>query len=98
MAEQGLYEIMAVARARGIALPGEAMRTTMAMFDGLSPQSTSSMQRDVMEGRPSELEAQIGAVVRLGQEVDVATPLHEFIYHILLPLELRARGKVQFPG
>jgi 2-dehydropantoate 2-reductase len=97
MAEQGLNEIMAVARARGIVLPGDAMRTTMAMFDALSPQSTSSMQRDVMEGRLSELEAQIGAVVRLGQEADVATPLHEFIYHSLLPLELRARGKVQFP-
>jgi len=87
---------MAVARARGIWLPGEAMRTTMAMFDSLSPQSTSSMQRDMMEGRPSELEAQIGAVVRLGQEVGVATPLHTFIYNSLLPLEFRARGQVQF--
>jgi 2-dehydropantoate 2-reductase len=79
MAEQGLYEIMAVARARGIALPGEVMRTIMAMFDGLSPQSTSSMQRDIMEGRPSEFEAQIGAVVRLGQEVGVAIPLHTLV-------------------
>ena len=98
MAEQGLYEIIAVAQARGIALPGEAMRTTMAMFDGLSPKSTSSMQRDVMEGHPSELEAQIGAVVRLGQEADVLTPLHTFIYYSLLPMELRARGQLQFPG
>ena len=97
MAEQGLYEIMAVARARDIALPGEAVRTTMAMFDGLAPQSTSSMQRDVMEGRPSELEAQIGAVVRLGRGADVVTPLHTFIYHSLLPMELRARGQIQFP-
>jgi 2-dehydropantoate 2-reductase len=57
-----------VAWARGIALPAEALQTTMAMFDGLSPQSTSSLRGDVMEGRLSELEAQIGAVVRLGQE------------------------------
>ena len=97
MAEQGLREIVAVARARDIPLPGDAMRTIMSMFDGLSPQSTSSMQRDVMEGRPSELEAQIGAVVRFGQEADVATPLHTFIYHSLLPMELRARGQLQFP-
>ena len=97
MAEQGLREIVAVARARDITLPKDAMGTTMAMFDGLSPQSTSSMQRDVMEGRPSELEAQIGAVVRFGQEADVATPLHTFIYHSLLPMELRARGQLQFP-
>ena len=97
MAEQGLHEIVAVARARDIALPEDAMRTTMAMFDGLSPRSTSSMQRDVMEGRPSELDAQIGAVVRFGQQADVATPLHIFIYHSLLPMELRARGQLQFP-
>ncbi len=97
MAEQGLGEIVAVARARDITLPEDARGTAMAMFDGLSPQSTSSMQRDVMQGRPSELEAQIGAVVRFGKEAEVATPLHTFIYHSLLPMELRARGQLQFP-
>ncbi len=49
-----------------------------------------------MEGCPSELEAQIGAVVRFVQEADVATPQHTFIYHSLLPMELRARGQLQF--
>jgi 2-dehydropantoate 2-reductase len=49
------------------------------------------MQRDVMAGRPSELESQNGAVVRLGREVGVATPLHAFIYHSLIPMELQAR-------
>jgi 2-dehydropantoate 2-reductase len=97
MAEQGLGEIVAVARARDIKLPEDAVRKTMAMFDGLSPQSTSSMQRDVLQGRPSELEAQIGAVVRFGQQTATSTPLHTFIYHSLLPRELRARGQLQFP-
>jgi 2-dehydropantoate 2-reductase len=92
------YRVATPPSARGIALPADTMRTTMTMFDGLSPQSTSSLQRDVMEGRPSELESQIGAVVRLGQEVGVATPLHTFIYNSLLPLELRARGQLQFPN
>jgi len=97
MAEQGLREIMAVAQARDIGLPGEALKMTLAMYDGLAPQTTSSMQRDVMEGRPSELEAQIGAVVRLGEGANVRTPLHTFIYHTLLPMELQARGQIQFP-
>ena len=56
------------------------------------------MQRDVMAGRPSELEAQNGSVVRLGRAVGVETPLHAYIYYSLLPLELRARGEVQFSG
>jgi hypothetical protein len=51
-----------------------------------------------MEGRPSELESQNGGVVRLGQDAGVATPVHRFIYHSLLPLELRARARrIGFP-
>jgi 2-dehydropantoate 2-reductase len=96
MAERGLQEIITLAAARNISLPDEALQTTMTIYDGLVPQSTASLQRDVMEGRPSELEAQIGAVVRFGLESNVATPLHTFIYHSLLPMELRARGRLQF--
>ena len=96
MLKQAMHEVLAVARARGIALPEEAIPRTMTLIDGLPPGGTASMQRDVMGGRPSELESQNGAVVRLGREVGVDTPLHAFIYHSLLPLELRARGQVQF--
>jgi 2-dehydropantoate 2-reductase len=96
MAELSLQEIIAVAAARDITLPEEALQTAMTMYDGLAPQSTASLQRDVMEGRPSELEAQIGTVVRFGQEAHVATPQHTFIYRSLLPMELRARGQLQF--
>ena len=96
MAEMSLQEIIAVAAARDISLPEEALQTIMTMYDGLVPKSTASLQRDIMEGRPSELEAQIGAVVRFGQEADVATPQHTFIYYSLLPMELRARGQLQF--
>lgn len=98
MAEQGLEEVIALARAREIALPEDAMGTVMAVFDSLPPEGTPSMQRDLMEGRPSELDAQIGVVVRFGQEAHVATPLYTFMYHSLLPMELRARGQVQFPA
>ena len=96
MAELNLQEIIAVAAARDISLPEEALQTAMNMYDGLVPESTASLQRDVMAGRPSELDSQIGAVVRFGQEADVATPQHTFIYRSLLPMELRARGQLQF--
>ena len=97
MAETALQEIVRVAQARDIALPENPVPMTMKMYDSFPPGITSSMQRDIAEGRPSELDAQIGAVVRFGKEADVATPLHQFIYHSLLPLELRARGNIQFP-
>jgi 2-dehydropantoate 2-reductase len=96
MAESALQEIIRVAQARDTGLPENAIPTIMNMYDGFPPDITSSMQRDIAQGRPSELEAQIGAVVRFGKEEDVATPLHKFIYHTLLPMELRARGQLQF--
>jgi 2-dehydropantoate 2-reductase len=98
MLVQAMQEIFEVGRAHGVALEPEVFDRTMAFFEGLPPQGTASMQRDVMAGRLSELEAQNGAVVRLGQAVEVETPLHSFIYHSLLPLELRARGQVEFAG
>jgi 2-dehydropantoate 2-reductase len=93
MLEQAMHEVLEVAAAHEIALPAEAIGQTMALIDSLPPDGTASMQRDIMEGWPSELESQNGAVVRLGQKARVATPLHTFIYHSLLPLELRARGQ-----
>jgi len=96
MAEQSLREIIAVAAACDVSLPENALETTMAIYDGLVPESTASLQRDVMQGRPSELDYQIGAVVRFGQQADVATPCNSFIYNSLLPMELRARGELQF--
>lgn len=96
MAEHSLQEIIAVAAANDISLPQNALQTTITFYDGLVPQSTASLQRDLMEGRPSELEAQVGAVVRFGKAADVPTPQHTFIYHSLLPLELRARGQLEF--
>jgi len=98
MLEQAMGEVLAVAHARGIAVPEEAISRTMALIDGLPPGGTASMQRDIIAGRPSELETQNGAVVRLGQEAGAATPVHTFIYHSLLPSELQARGQIDFPA
>lgn len=97
MLERCMQETLAVARARHVPLEETIIAHNRAFVDALAPEATTSLQRDIAEGKPSELEAWNGAVVRLGHEVGVATPLHEFIYHSLLPLELRARGQVQFP-
>jgi 2-dehydropantoate 2-reductase len=91
MLERGMEEIVAVGRARGVALPDGAVAKAMGFLDALDPAGTTSLQRDITEGRPSELEAWNGAVVRLGREAGVPTPLHEFLYASLLPQERRAR-------
>src|SRR6476646_1994747 len=64
--ERALREVLAVARAHGVGLPDDAVEETLAFTDSLPQEGTTSMQRDIMAGRPSELESQNGAVVRLG--------------------------------
>ena len=86
-----LEEVAQIARAQGKNFDAETISKTLALLDGLPADTTSSMQRDIMAGRPSELEAQTGAVVRFGQKVGIATPVHDAIYAELLPLEKRAR-------
>ena len=94
--ECAMREVLAVARAHGVALPDDVVEETLAFTDTVPAEGTASMQRDIIAGRPSELEAQSGAVVRLGREKGVATPVHEFVYRTLVPLERRARGEVAF--
>jgi 2-dehydropantoate 2-reductase len=93
LATRAVREVIALAAARGVTLAPDALELTLKRFDGLAPESTASMQRDVIEGRPSELEAQLGAVVRMGAESNVPTPVHDVLYAALLPQERKARGE-----
>ena len=79
-----MEEIYALAHARGVKLPADAITTVMAAVDGLPVDATSSMQRDIAAGKPSELESQNGAVVRMAHESGVDVPTHEQIYEILI--------------
>jgi len=94
--ERAMREIVGVARAGGVPVPDQSVANTMKFIDSLPPDGTASMQRDLIAGRPSELEAQSGAVVRLGRAQNFPTPVHEFIYNAMLPGELRARGELTF--
>jgi len=91
IAGQALREIIAIAAARGIDLGDDAVQRTWDRYDGLAPESTSSFQRDIVDGKPSELEAQLGAAVRLAKECGVAAPVTELLYFCLLPQERMAR-------
>jgi 2-dehydropantoate 2-reductase len=84
-------EIYALAIKIGICIEPEFLGKTMDFVDSYAYDSTSSLTRDVWEGKPSELEYQNGTVVRLGEKYGVPTPVNKFIYECLLPQERRAR-------
>ncbi len=95
--QQCMEEVSAVARARRIQLSDSVVSDRMSYVDTLPANSTTSLQRDIAEGKPSELDYWNGSVVRQGRAVKVSIPVNQFIYHSLLPQELRARGDLVFP-
>lgn len=93
MIERAAQEAVAVALARGVQPPEGIIDLLKGSIDTLPPAYMASMHEEIVGGRPSELEYLNGAVVRLGREAGVSTPLNEFIYHSLLPQEMKARGQ-----
>jgi 2-dehydropantoate 2-reductase len=80
-------ESIAVGRARGVPLPDMVMDEILAMVHSLPPVAKSSMLEDLERGRQLELPWLSGAVVRLGRESQVPTPIHRFIATVLKPFE-----------
>ena len=91
-----MQEIYDLALARDVKMSADSIQKTMDMLESFPANSTTSMQRDLADGLPSELDAQNGAMVRLADEAGMDTPVNRFILGSLRSLELRARGALKF--
>ncbi|MDH3701840.1 MAG: 2-dehydropantoate 2-reductase [Alphaproteobacteria bacterium] len=76
-------EVAAVGVAKGVALDDDCVDRTMAWIDTLPAQGRASMATDLDRGNRLELPWLSGAVVRLGGDLGVPTPVHGFICAVL---------------
>jgi 2-dehydropantoate 2-reductase len=90
--ERAMREVQSVARAAGASIPDAAISSAMTRVDSLPAEGSTSMHRDLLSGKRSELDDLVGAVVRTGASRKVPVPVHETLYGLLLPHELLARG------
>jgi 2-dehydropantoate 2-reductase len=85
MLQAAVLEAMTVARAKGVPVPPHAVQDVAQGYQALPPQSKSSLLEDLERGRRLELPWLSGAVVRIGEQVGVDTPVHRFITTVLKP-------------
>jgi len=85
MLKAAARETLAVAHARGVRVAGTIDEDVAVAYKALPPQAKASMLEDLERGRRIELPWLSGAVVRLGREVGVPTPIHSFISTVLKP-------------
>ena len=83
-----MKEIEAVGRRNNINLESDVVKTTMDYITESLENMQASMHTDLMAGRPLELDALNGAVVRAGKLADIPTPINSLIYAMLKPYEL----------
>jgi len=84
-------EMKQIANAKGVSISDTDVERTLKMFYQMPFETTASMQRDMMEKKPSELENFNGYIVKKGIEFGIETPVNSFIYNCLLPQENNAR-------
>lgn len=82
-----IHEIDLLADAMGICFTSDIVQTNLDILDSLTPEASTSMQRDIKQGKASEMDGLIFEVVRMGQQYKIKLPVYEKITE-----ELKRRG------
>jgi 2-dehydropantoate 2-reductase len=91
MMKKTAAEVLAVAQAKHIGISTKTIEKAFEAIKNQDPDTTASMQRDLMEGRPSELDNFNGYIVKEAKRLGVPTPVNDMIYYCLLPQEKKTR-------
>jgi 2-dehydropantoate 2-reductase len=78
-------EAIDVGRARGVALPADAVDSFLGLTGHMPPAMKASMALDLDRGNRLELPWLGGKVVELGRQLGVPTPTHSLMYAMLKP-------------
>ncbi|TBW27951.1 ketopantoate reductase family protein [Gramella sp. KN1008] len=95
MMKSSAKEIIEVGKAKGIPLTKKHFDMVFEIINSQPKGTTASTQRDIMEGKPSELENFNGYIVKEGKRLGIETPSNRFIYECLKPMEAEARKRAE---
>ena len=74
-----MEEIADLADAMELGLLVDVVKTNLEILDALSPEASTSMQRDIWAGKPSEIDGLVFEPVRLAKKYGVKMPKYEMI-------------------
>ena len=72
-----IREIAALAEAMGVPFQKDMVDVNLKILSNLAPEATTSMQRDIMAGKQSEIDGLVYEVVRMGEEYHVPVPAYK---------------------
>jgi 2-dehydropantoate 2-reductase len=84
-----MREIQAIAWKLGVDVEPIDETKVLEGLKRFDPSTRSSMYFDLVSGKPMEIEALNGIVVRFGEQLGIPTPIHRVIYASLLPHHIK---------
>lgn len=78
-----MSEVEVAARANQVDLAETVVSDVLDFADRQAASATSSLQRDIKEGKANELDAQVGGVLRMAERGGVTLPAFQLLYDIL---------------
>ena len=74
-----MRELKELSDAMDVSLPDNIEEINLKILDNLAPTATASMQRDIRDGKQSEIDGLVFEVIRLGKQYGVETPVYEMV-------------------
>ena len=87
-----VHEIELLAQADGIDFEKNMVDVNLKILDDLTPEASTSMQRDILAGKPSEIDGLLFEVVRMARRSGISLPIYEKIAGALKP-QFDAEGR-----
>jgi 2-dehydropantoate 2-reductase len=91
-ARQIVRECLAVGRAEGAALGDEVVEWVVQRYRSAAPDSVNSIHADRLAGRPTEIDARNGVIVRLGRKHGIPTPCNQMAVALLETMSRQQRA------
>lgn len=88
-----MTEAANVARSAGIQMKDDAVDIVLSFTDAQPGGGTASMQRDILDGLHSELDSQVGGIVRCAKKYNTSAPLHQLAWETLAVKSNKLRGQ-----
>lgn len=79
-------EVLTLSRQIGIGLDNRDVKEFLRILDTLHPSGKTSMLQDIEAGRKTEVELFAGTVIQMGEKYNVATPVNETLYRIIVAM------------
>jgi 2-dehydropantoate 2-reductase len=90
-------ETAQVASKAGIQLPYPDPLAAVEKVARQTASNISSMLQDIRRGTPTEIDAICGAIVHVGRQVAVETPINATLWHLIKALQTQTTGTITNP-